>query len=272
MTLHFLMIANDPDMAGYALANGVDMLFVDLEVLGKATRQGHYDSWKSDAGPQDISTLRDALPDAQILVRVNPYHEGTGSEVEDAIARGADALMLPMFRDADDVARFRDMIAGRARCIPLVETADALRDMATVARHSDQVHIGLNDLSLDLGLPFMFQPLADGLLDAPAAALRESGTPFGIGGIARAGSGAVPPETVLGEHARLGSDWVILSRSFHDRAETVGDLRDRMDFGREILRLRAIHDRFASASPAELARNRAVFREQVAAVVDRLTA
>ena len=38
--------------------------------------------------------------------------------------------------------------------------------------------------------------------------------PFGFGGIARIGEGDLPSDNILGEHVRLGSQSVILSRTF----------------------------------------------------------
>lgn len=219
-----IMIVSDPEIAAYVVAAGVDRVFVDLEWMGKAERQPG-DTWKSRSGVEDISIIREAAPGAELMVRVNPMHAGTGAEVEEALARGADVLMLPMFRGAGAVARFAEMVDGRARLMPLVETVGALGAVGEIAALGvEELYFGLNDLHLDMGCSFMFEPLADGQLDAPAAQLRAAGIPFGIGGIAKLGGGAVPAELVLAEHARLGSDWVILSRGFYGRAADVAGL------------------------------------------------
>ena len=267
MTLHTMMITADPGIARHVTDAGNDVLFVDLESIGKADRQGHVDSWKSPHVPADVSRLRAAAPDAVLMVRLNPFHDGTGAEIADALARGADALMLPMFRDWQTVARFADLVAGRAQVVPLAETAVALAAIPELLARArpDRLHIGLNDLHLDLGHRFMFQPLAEGLLDAPAAALRAAGVPFGIGGLARLDAGAIPARIVLGEHARLGSSWAILSRSFHDRATTLAELTARVDFAAELAALRACLAGWQAAGPRALAANRAAFRDAVAA-------
>jgi len=267
MTLHTMMITADPGIARHVTDAGNDVLFVDLENMGKADRQGHVDSWKSPHVPRDVSRLRAAAPDATLMVRVNPFHEGTAAEVADALARGADALMLPMFRDWQTVARFADLVAGRAQIVPLAETAAALDAIPLVLERArpGRLHIGLNDLHLDLGCRFMFQPLSDGLLDAPAAALRDAGIPFGIGGLARLDEGKIPARMVLGEHARLGSTWAILSRSFHDRSTTLEELQARIDFAAELQALRDCHAGWLAAGPRALADNRAAFRSAVTA-------
>ena len=80
----------------------------------------------------------------------------------------------------------------------------------------DEVHIGLNDLSLGYGMPFMFQLLADGTVERLCFKLRQKGIPYGFGGIASLGNGMLPSEYIIKEHYRLGSGCVILSRSFCD--------------------------------------------------------
>ena len=43
---------------------------------------------------------------------------------------------------------------------------------------------------------------------------------MGLGGGARPGSGTLPAEYIIGEHYRLGSQYVILSRSFCNTEKT----------------------------------------------------
>ncbi len=263
MNLKTMLVVSDPAVAAYAAANGVDRLFVDLEWMGKAERQPG-DTQKSKSGPEDISRVREAAPDANLMVRVNPFHEGTRAEVEDAVARGADVLMLPMFRDAGTVGRFMDLVPWKAATMPLVETKAALDAVPEIAALGpDELYIGLNDLHLDMGMRFMFQPLAEGLLDAPCRMLCDARISFGIGGIARLGQGVIPAEMVLNEHARLGSEWVILSRGFYERAETV-DALEAVEFGRELASLK---DYARKPQPAdELAETHREFTRLVAEI------
>ena len=118
------------------------------------------------------------------------------------------------------------------------------------------LHIGLNDLHLDLKMQFMFQPLALGMLEDAAAAMREKGVRFGIGGVARAREGIVSPDYLLGEHVRLGSTGAILSRTFHRGAETLEALQAEMDFKAEIGKLQSIYAGFLKMGPAALEANR----------------
>jgi hypothetical protein len=271
--LQFLMIVNDGAIARHAATHGVSRLFVDLEHMGKDVRQGHVDSWKSRQVPADVSRIREAAPDAHLLVRINPLHSGSRNEIDDVLARGADSVMLPMFQGVDDLARFLDMLSGRAEALPLVETASALRAIPRMVETLplSGLHIGLNDLHLDLGLDFMFQPMTEGLLEEPCAALREAAVPFGIGGVARPGQGLLPPEYVLGEHVRLGSSAAILSRSFHGGASTLDELV-AAEFAPNLRRLQTIYRDFLVATPEALEQNRLATARIVEQVVARVRA
>lgn len=265
----FLMIVNDPGIARFAHDSGVARLFVDLEYMGKDVRQKGLDTWKSRQTAADVTRIREAVPEGHLLVRVNPLHDGTGAELDDVLARGADSVMLPMFHGADDLARFLDLLAGRAEAVPLVETAAALAALPDICARLPltRLHIGLNDLHLDMKLDFMFQPLAEGMLDEAAAMLCAHGIRFGIGGIARAGEGIVSPEHLLGEHVRLGSDAAILSRTLHRGAPDVQTLRAGMDFPAELAKLQAIYAGFRQADAATLERNRIETADRIRDVV-----
>jgi 2-keto-3-deoxy-L-rhamnonate aldolase RhmA len=222
------------------VANGVNQIFVDLELNGKIERQGHLDTVISRHTIEDVQRIRNVLPNGRLLVRINPIFEGSAAEIDAVIKSGADTLMLPMFKGADEVEVFTAMVAGRARCCLLVETVAATKNIEACLKVPgvDQVHIGLNDLHLELGIDFMFEPLANGMLDELCAKIRKAGIPFGIGGVARVGEGMLPAELLLGEHVRLGSSWAILSRTFHRQANTVQEIQEHMDFGQEIIKLR----------------------------------
>ncbi len=256
--LKFLLIVDDEGIARHAADAGVETLFVDLERNGKAERQPGTQSWKSRQTDEDVSRIRAVAPDAELLVRLNPMFDGTPAEVENALARGADCLMLPMFTRADEVARFQDMVADRAVVVPLFETAASLREIPEIVRRGapGRAHIGLNDLHLDLGMRFMFEPLADGVLEEPCAAFREASVPFGIGGVARVGEGILDPVVLLGEHVRLGSTWAILSRSFHRQSTTLEEMTASTDLPAELTALRDAYAAFEARSPTDLERNR----------------
>lgn len=232
--IDFLQITNDPVLARRCAALQGMRLFVDLERHGKAERQAGRNTFISTHTLDDVGRMRCALDQAlvhaqdagpkankahkaRLMVRVNPLHPGSAQEVDAVLAQGADWLMLPMFHTPAELRTFSALVAGRAPIVALLETAGALHSIeAWVATPGlCEVFVGLNDLHLELGCRFMFEPLALGLLEPVAAQARARGLRFGFGGLARLDEGLLPGRDVLAEHLRLGSQAVILSRTFH---------------------------------------------------------
>ncbi len=225
--LDLLQFTNDPLLARRCDALDGLRLVVDLERLGKAERQAGRNTFISAHTLEDVGRIKSELQRARLMVRVNPLHAGTPGEVNDAIAQGADLLMLPMFSDADTLREFARLVDGRCPIVPLVETADALRSVNEWIDTPGlwEVYVGLNDLHISMGLRFMFEPLATGALETVSALARARGLRFGFGGIARLDEGLLPGRAVLGEHLRLGSQAVILSRTFN-RPDAVTSYED----------------------------------------------
>lgn len=222
MSLKLMYITNNPDVARIAEKAGVDRIFVDMEYIGKASRQGGMDTVQSHHTVEDIRRIRPAVRQAQLMVRINPIHEATDSygsskeEINAVIEAGADIIMLPYFKTAQEVKLFVELVGGRAKTFPLVETPEAVAAIDEILQIPgiDEIHIGLNDLSLGLGRKFMFELLADGTIEKLGQKFKAAGIPFGFGGIASLGRGMLPSEYVIREHYRLGSTTTILSRSF----------------------------------------------------------
>lgn len=217
--MKFIFITNQPSVAQVMALAGVDRIMVDLEINGKVARQGHLDTVISQHTHQDVTDIRCALNEigkGELMVRINPLCSGSKLEIDDIISRGADRIMLPMFTHPDDVSSCLDLIRGRVPLTLLLETAAALARLPQIllVHGFDDIHIGLNDMHIDLGLDFMFELFSTGLLDYAAVMLRESTIPFGIGGVACIGHGDLPSELILAAHMQLGSSRVILSRSF----------------------------------------------------------
>lgn len=215
--IKLMYITNQSACAEAAIRAGVDRIFVDLEYIGKEQRQGGMDTVKSHHTVQDVRNVRKAVKaPAELLVRVNPLYAGSAAEIDAVIKAGADIVMLPMWTSAAQVREFVALVGGRARAVPLLETAqaaDALDEVLGI-EGVDEIYIGLNDLHLSKKQPFIFCPLADGTVSGLADKLRLAQMPFGFGGIAAMDGGLLPGAYVLGEHVALGSGAVILSRSF----------------------------------------------------------
>lgn len=215
--LKLMYITNDPKVASIAANAGVDRIFIDMEVRGKAERQGGMDTVQSHHVPEDVERVREAIGDrAEIVTRINPVYEGTEEEIEKVIRNGTDWVMLPMWKTVEELRMFCGLVGGRVRTLPLLEHIDAVNvlDAAMTVPGIDEVFIGLNDLHLSLYQRFMFEPLADGMVEELGNKIRSFGIPFGFGGIGRPGKGLLPANYIMGEHFRLGSRSVILSRSF----------------------------------------------------------
>lgn len=259
MPLKLMYITNQPEIALLAEQNGVDWVFVDLELNGKEERQGHLDTVISRHAIRDVSRLRAVLKHAELLVRVNPIFQGSRYEINEVINRGADVVMLPYYKTSDEVATFIELVDKRAKVCLLCETKEAVACMPDALKLPgiDYVHIGLNDLHLSYGQSFLFEPLADGTIEAVVHQIQASGIPYGFGGIARIGEGKLPAEKVLGEHVRLGSSLAILSRSFCNIGVTGKfDARQAQMFQEGVWKIRVYEQQLEHATPEWLELNR----------------
>lgn len=219
-----MYITNNPVVAEIAEDAGVDRIFVDMEYIGKSLRQGGMDTVQSYHTTEDVKNIRATLKKAELMVRCNPIHEATEEycsskeEIDAIVEAGADIIMLPYFKTAAEVKTFVELVGGRAKTFPLVETKEAVECLDEILEIDgiDEIYVGLNDLSLSYGKKFMFQLLAEGKVDEIVEKFKAKGLSFGFGGIASVGKGLLPGEYIMREHHRLGSSSVILSRSFCD--------------------------------------------------------
>jgi citrate lyase beta subunit len=220
---------DDPVLAAEADAAGVDRIGLDLDVLGKAVRQRGRATWISPHRLEAVEQVGAALRRAALFARTNPLHDGTAAEVEHLLAGGARVLMLPMFRTPEELKRFLALVGGRAAVVPLVETADAAArvDELLAIDGVDELHVGLNDLSLELGLRNRFALLVSPLLEHVAECAAAAGVPWGCGGIGRAGDEGlpIPAELVYARLAALGASGALLARSFASAAGLAFDVR-----------------------------------------------
>ena len=273
MALKLMYIPNNQDVARIAEEAGVDRIFVDMEYIGKADRQGGMDTVQCRHTAEDVRLLRPVVKKAQLMVRINPMHSGTAEynssreEIEAVIEAGADVIMLPYFKTAEEVKRFVEIVGGRAKTFPLMETPEAVAVIDEILRLPgiDEIHVGLNDLSLGLGRKFMFELLSDGTIEELSKKFKAAGIPFGFGGIASLGRGILPSEYVVREHYRLGSTATILSRSFCN-VHKIQDLR----LIRRIFRDGVAQIRDLEAECAEYAADSDYFAENARTVAQKV--
>lgn len=219
---------SDPARARRADRAGVDRIGVDLERLGKSERQRGLGTWISPHCEEDLDAVGAELSKAKLFARVNPVHAGSPREVESALARGVRVLMLPMVESPEDAGAFTGLVAGAATVVLLVETAEGLRRLPELVsvKGVDEVHLGLNDLALSLGVRNRWLALAGDLGIEAGAIVRAHGKRFGLGAVGRPGDRGlpVPADLVYAQYARTGATAALLSRSFF-RPGTGGDLR-----------------------------------------------
>lgn len=272
--LKLMYITNDPEIAVIAENAGVDRIFLDMEYIGKSIRQGGMDTVQCYHTVDDVRRVRHVVKKAQLMVRVNPIHDATDEycssedEINAVIEAGADLVMLPYFQSVQEVEKFVKIVDGRAIVFPLLESKKGyeLIDEILEVPGIDEIHIGLNDLSLDLGMKFMFELLANGIVEGLCEKFRQKGIPYGFGGIGRLGKGDLPAEHVIKEHYRLGSTCAILSRSFCN-ANIIEDKKEiKRVFDEGMKEIRALeaecveHQKF-------FVENEATVKEKVKAIV-----
>lgn len=266
-----MYITNNPQVAVIGEQCGVDRLWVDMEWMGKEERQPG-DTVKSHHTLEDISTLRQVLNKSQLMTRVNPIHEGSKEEIRESIDRGAEVVMLPMWKSVDEAKRFVDYVDGRATVNLLLETKEAwsiLNEVVTIPG-IDEIYIGLNDLHLSLHKTFMFEMLADGTVDEICDVLRTNKIKYGFGGIGRIGDGLLPADHILAEHVRVGSQMVILSRTFCN-TNLIHDLDEiREDFQKGVKDLREAEKFYATYSNEQLLNVHLKVKEEVASIVKKI--
>jgi 2-keto-3-deoxy-L-rhamnonate aldolase RhmA len=239
----------DAALAAAADAAGVDRIGVDLEHLGKRERQQTRATWLSPHAEHDLDLVRPALTRARLFARVNPMNPDSAHEIEAVLARGVQVVMLPMAADARQASDFVGIVAGRATVVLLVEHVEAVKRLREIVavQGVDEIHIGLNDLAISLGLRNRWMALGGDLVTEASVIICEAGLRFGLGGIGRAGGTnfPVPSDLVYAQYARTGARAALISRSFFNGGST--DLTAEVALARDALQS------WCRRSPADLA-------------------
>jgi hypothetical protein len=248
------LLTSDPRLAAEGDTAGVNRIGVDLERLGKAERQPGLASRISDHTWDDLTKIAPSVRRADLFARINPIHEATEFEIENALRLGVKVLMLPAFETAAEVSMFTRTVRGRARAVILVETSAAasrIREILYVPG-VDEVMIGLNDLHQQLGISNHFELLASPAIDTLASEVRRRGLPLSIGGLARVNDSTlpVPPDLIYAQYPRLGATGAWIARSF------LTALPADQTMGQHIRKVRKRLSEWASESPEALERAR----------------
>ena len=274
MALTLMYITNNPITAQIAQEAGVDRIWIDMEYIGKDERQGGMDTVKNHHTIDDIKKMRPIVTNAELMVRVNPLHTatddyyGSEDEINQSIEAGADVIMLPMFKTADDVKRFVSYVDGRAKVQLLVETAEAAAKIDSILEVPgvDEIHIGLNDLHLAMHKAFMFELICDDTVASLCKKMKAKGIKYGFGGIARVGYGMLPAEYIIAEHYHLGSTAAILSRGFCDANIVKEPMEIEAIFVKGVRNIRLKEHEVAQYSEEQYLKNLDIIREKVSVI------
>lgn len=234
----------DIDLARAADRAGVDRVGVDLEIVGKAKRQGGMDTWISGHKEDLIPPMKRQLTRAKLFARTNPLHRGSIDEVERLINMGVEVFMLPFFTTSQEVTQFLRIVRNRAYVVPLLENLQAAEKIEEFVALDEiqEIHVGINDLGLSLGFQNRFLTLGTDLIVHIASRVRSAGKRLGVGHVGRAmdTSLPIPSDLVYAQYARLGAAATIISRKFvyeegMEETEFIAEIqkvRERMDYWR----------------------------------------
>ncbi len=269
MSMKLMLVTSDIENICEAQAAGVDRIFFDLEYINKAERQRGRNTLILHNDIEEIPAIRKVCTNSELLVRINALYPHSKEEIDKAIEYGADIIMLPMVMDAEDVRMLVEFVGGRAKVMPMIETAQALARIDEIVSVDgiDEIFIGLNDLHISMGLTFMFELLSGGLVEYAVNKIKAAGIKFGFGGMAKIGEGTLPAEAILAEHYRLGSNSVILSRTFRNE---VGDNKDKVDLVAEVKKIRDKEQEISQWSEPDFEKNRLLVKDKVKTIVDMI--
>jgi len=269
--MEFILITNNTDIAKYAEDCGVHRILVDLELIGKVERQGHLNTVISYHTLKDVENIRKVLNYSKLMVRVNPINIQSKNEIDSVINAGAEILMLPMFKYPYEVKNFISFINKKAKTNLLFETPQALVRVDDIIEIEgiDEIHIGLNDLHLGMGLDFMFELLSGGIVEYLATKFKNKNIKFGFGGIARLGYGKVDSSIILSEHIRIGSQIVILSRDFTQNAKTYEELINKLDLKEELQKINKYIDYLKNANYEIFKKNQDILKLKIKEIIKK---
>ena len=259
--MEYISITNEVKLAQYFEYCGIDDIMVDLEIIGKKERQKGLNTVISAHSIEDIDKIKKCLTKSKCLVRINPMYEGTENEIEESIARKADIIMLPMFKTVEEVEIFVELVGERAMKYLLLETPQALVRVDDILDVDgiDAVHIGLNDLSIGMGLDFLYEPLIGGIIEYLCQKIAHKKIKYGFGGVSRLEKGKL----ILSEHFRLGSKMVIINRDFRKYKDTYEEVIKEIDMQYEIRKINQYLDNLQNISDDELEQNRLLLKSEI---------
>ncbi len=231
---------NDPEYARWAETAGITRAGLDLETIGKNERQKNHSTWVSSHTIEDFPKIIPELNTSQVFARINPIHSGTKEEINQLLRLGVDIIMLPNFTVVAEVEDALNLIQGRATLVPLVERRAAIACIPHLAKLGiSEIHVGLNDLSIELKLNNRLHLLSLSLMDEIAHEAHKSELTLCVGGLGRANDRSlpIPSDLVYAQLGRLKANGSLIARSFFNAPLTqdsflteINNLRQRLRY------------------------------------------
>lgn len=206
------IFSTDTDFIKSATEAGADGFIVDWEHIGKENRQNGVDTQINYDTAEDLCNMRRSTP-ARIICRINQFGVHTESEINLAIACGADEILLPMVRNLSDVKTVCSIIQDRCDFGILIETIEAVNMAAAFNDiNLSRIYMGLNDLWIDRKTPTLFTAIKDGTVEEVRSKINH---PFGFAGLTLPEKGSpIPCHLLMSEMSRLDCSFSFLRRSF----------------------------------------------------------
>ena len=211
--LELVLFENDYQSALRHIQCGIASFLVDLELIGKDTRQLGFDTEINPGTMGDVKALS-KIAQARVWCRLNRFGSHTASEVEQAIANGAAVLILPMVTTIQEVNDFLTQIGSRCESCIMIETPEGVRLAPELEKMPiDSIFFGLNDYAISTESRNIFKAIENGTLETVIRA--TSAKRSGFGGLTHMSLGSpVPSAMLLEELSRLDCKITFLRRSF----------------------------------------------------------
>jgi len=117
----------------------------------------------------------------------------------------------------------------------------------------------LNDLSIGMGLDFLYEPLIGGIIEYLCQKFAKKGIKYGFGGVSRLEKGKL----ILSEHFRLGSSMVIINRDFRKYKDKYEDVIKEVNMKDEIDKINRYLISLENISEYELEENRLQLKSDI---------
>ncbi len=211
--IKLFLFTTDLDFALKNQAAGIDSVIVDWETKGKNKRQNGFDTEINQDTPEDVRKLSQVLT-IPVTVRINRFSKESPNEISLALDNGAEIIMLPMAKSADEVEKFLKIINKRAQTIIQIETEELVKNLEVFSKLNwDYAYIGLNDLMISRNGKFIWEAVLDKTVERICSKLK--GRKYGFGGITIVDGGKpLSFRLLLNEYTRLDCSLCFLRRTY----------------------------------------------------------